>query len=126
MNLLTDKQKQKAIELAEKLGLNVSFRPLVSQTVISEFARIIDAQDEKGIKKYGTTIDEARDSEYDWKLMALEETADLQKYLVKRIKELEKENRNLRDQVFELKKKTSLKVYAKNLELIKENAMLKK
>jgi len=75
--------------------------------VIDEFSKIIDMQDHKGIDKYGRTIDEAKDSDYDWKLMALEETADLQKYLVKRIKELEKENARLRiiEQSYESLKK---------------------
>ncbi len=71
-------------------------RPKTSQMVIDEFATIIDSQDKKGIEKYGKTIDEADDKKYDWQLMALEEAADLQKYLVKRIIELAKENARLR------------------------------
>ncbi|MBO0961464.1 hypothetical protein J1P26_17295 [Neobacillus sp. MM2021_6] len=63
-------------------------RPITSQIVIDEFAKIVDAQDDKGLKKYQTTIDEAKNENYNWELMALEETADLQKYLVKRIVEL--------------------------------------
>jgi len=66
-------------------------RPLTSQLVIDEFAKIVDAQDIKGFKKYGTTIDEASDLTYNWELMALEETADLQKYLVRRIMQQEEE-----------------------------------
>ncbi|WHY76249.1 hypothetical protein QNH20_19280 [Neobacillus sp. WH10] len=62
-------------------------RPKTSQKVIDEFTKIIDSQDAKGLEKYGVTIDEANG--YNWSLMALEETADLQKYLVKRIEELE-------------------------------------
>ncbi|WP_066316897.1 hypothetical protein [Bacillus sp. FJAT-29814] len=60
-------------------------RPLTSQIVIDEFTKIIDSQDEKGFKKYGTTIDQANNKDYNWELMALEETADLQKYLIRRI-----------------------------------------
>lgn len=70
-------------------------RPATSQAVIDGFARIVDLQDVKGFERYGTTIDEASDAEYNWELMALEETADLQKYLVKRIKQLEKEKEQL-------------------------------
>lgn len=66
-------------------------RPLTSQLVIDEFAKIVAAQDIKGFKKYGTTIDEASDTNYNWELMALEETADLQKYLVRRIMQQEDE-----------------------------------
>jgi hypothetical protein len=63
-------------------------RPLTSQIVIDEFAKIVDSQDRKGFKKYGTTIDNADDEKYNWELMALEETADLQKYLVRQITQL--------------------------------------
>ena len=71
-------------------------RPLVSQTVIDEFSKIIDAQDKKGFEKYGRTIDDAIDEEYNWELMALEETADLQEYLVRRIAELQSDNKLLK------------------------------
>lgn len=70
-------------------------RPKVTQTVIDEFSKILDKQDEKGFEKYGKSIDQADDKHYDWKMMALEEAADLQKYLVKRILELEKLNGEL-------------------------------
>jgi chromosome segregation ATPase len=70
-------------------GIIKGLRPKTTQAVIDGFSKLLDAQDDKGIKKYGTTIDEAEDAEYDWRIMALEETADLQKYLVKEIKRLE-------------------------------------
>lgn len=63
-------------------------RPEVSQIVIDHFANIVDSQDKKGIEKYGTTIDDAKNEDYDWNLMALEESIDLNKYLVKKIQEL--------------------------------------
>jgi hypothetical protein len=63
-------------------------RPRISQLVIDEFAKIIDSQDAKGFEKYGMTIDQASNKDYNWELMALEETADLQKYLVRRILEV--------------------------------------
>jgi hypothetical protein len=66
-------------------------RPKTSQIVIDEFAKVVDSQDGKGFEKYKTTIDEANDEDYDWKIMAIEEAADLQKYLVKRIIQLEKQ-----------------------------------
>lgn len=66
-------------------------RPMTSQIVIDEFTRIIDSQDIKGFKKYGKSIDEAADENYNWELMALEETADLQKYLVRQIVYLKKQ-----------------------------------
>jgi hypothetical protein len=67
-------------------------RPKTSQFVIDEFAKIIDSQDKKGFEKYGKSIDAAVDSDYNWELMALEETADLQKYLVRQIAQLKKDN----------------------------------
>lgn len=65
-------------------------RPKTSQIVIDEFSKIIDLQDIKGMEKYKKSIDDAIDEDYDWKVMALEEAADLQKYLVRKIKHLEK------------------------------------
>lgn len=66
-------------------------RARASQAAIDGFTEIVDAQDEKGFEKYGVSLDQANDDDYDWKLMALEEAADLQKYLIMRIFELEKE-----------------------------------
>jgi hypothetical protein len=63
-------------------------RPMTSQIVIDHFISIIDSQDKKGFEKYGKSIDEALNQDYNWELMALEETADLQKYLVRRIMEI--------------------------------------
>ena len=71
-------------------------RPQTSQKVIDEFARIIDAQDLKGIEKYGVTIDDAVDEDYHWLEMAGEEIADMMKYFVKEIQRLRKENRDLK------------------------------
>ncbi|UAT29450.1 hypothetical protein K7T73_12655 [Bacillus badius] len=67
-------------------------RPQISQEVIKGFTAIVDAQDEKGFAKYGRSIDDANDADYDWKLMALEECADHAKYLVREIKRLEARN----------------------------------
>ena len=58
-------------------------RPQTTQNVINAFSAILDAQDIKGLEKYGVSIDEAKNENYDWNVMALEEAADLFKYLVK-------------------------------------------
>lgn len=65
-------------------------RPDVSQQVIDQFSRIVDAQDEKGWVKYGRTIDAA--DGYDWNMMIAEEAVDALKYAVK-------ENHRLRETV---------------------------
>lgn len=96
------------METIEPLHFN---RPMTSQIVIKEFSKIIDAQDQKGIEKYGKTIDDAVN--YDWELMALEEAADLQKYLVKEIVKL-------RAEIHILKGKSWFRVYQENLELVRE------
>lgn len=93
-------------------------RPQISEIVISEFTKIIDSQDSKRIEKYGKSIDEASNKDYDWKLMALEEAADLQKYLVKEIVKL-------RSELHVLKSKSWFKVYSENLVLAQENKRLK-
>jgi chromosome segregation ATPase len=79
-----------AKKLYEMDGVTPINRPKTTQTVIDGFAKLLDAQDDKGIKKYGTTIDEAEDKNYDWRLMAMEELADFSKYQVKEIMKLEK------------------------------------
>jgi hypothetical protein len=96
----------------------MSERPKVSQIVINEFSKIIDSQDVKGISKYHKSIDNASDADYNWELMALEEAADLQKYLVKQIIKLKAENHIL-------KCKSWFKVNQENLALAQENASLK-
>lgn len=91
---------------------NPKSRPQISQEVIKGFTAIVDAQDEKGFAKYGRSIDDANDADYDWKLMALEECADHAKYLVREIKRLEAENERLRSELDkanrQAKKMTSL------------------
>jgi hypothetical protein len=86
-------------------------RPKISQMVLDEFANIIDSQDKKGMSKYGKTIDDASDADYDWKLMALEETADLQKYLVRRIKQLEGQLEQAKGRIKELESIKDVEVY---------------
>lgn len=93
-------------------------RPNVSQIVLNTFAKIVDSQDDKGIKKYNRTIDDASDADYDWEIMALEEAADLQKYLVKKIIQLKAEN-------LMMKRKPWMKVFQENLELAQENHRLR-
>jgi len=92
-------------------------RPQTSQTVINEFAKIVDDQDLKGIEKYGVTIDDAVDEDYHWLEMAGEEIADMMKYFVKQIQMLKKQNRELR---FSQRKILLDKVLNENLELEKE------
>lgn len=66
-------------------------RPKTAQTVIDTFTKLIDEQCSKGLSKYGTTIDEAKDENYDWNRMALEESIDLAQYLVKENAKLQKQ-----------------------------------
>ncbi|MDR6776303.1 hypothetical protein J2W98_000550 [Paenibacillus peoriae] len=61
-------------------------RPEVTQRIIE----LLDKQNEKGLKKYGITIDQVSDMSYDWRLMALEEATDLIQYLQKEVIRLER------------------------------------
>lgn len=61
-------------------------RPEVTKRIID----LLDKQNEKGLRKYGSTIDQASDQYYDWKLMAMEEMADLIQYQQKEIMRLER------------------------------------
>ncbi|CCC85723.1 hypothetical protein G7L40_21010 [Paenibacillus polymyxa] len=69
-----------------KRSQNEIKRPEVTQRIIE----LLDKQNEKGLKKYGTTIDQVSDMAYDWKLMALEEAIDLIQYQQKEIMRLER------------------------------------
>lgn len=71
-------------------------RPKTSQKIIDLFSQIVDSQDGKGIQKYGVTIDDAKDSEWEWNRMALEEAIDGMKYLAKENRKLLEENRKLK------------------------------
>lgn len=95
----------------------LSKRPKVSQHVIDIVTNLVDAQDVKGWEKYGETIDSAQDQAYDWNRMALEETVDGMKYLVKRVQQLERTNQQLAY--------LHDTVYAENKELGLENSQLK-
>jgi hypothetical protein len=66
-------------------------RPKTAQTVIDTFTKLIDEQCAKGLSKYGTTIDEAQDENYDWNRMALEEAVDLSQYLVREVGKLQEQ-----------------------------------
>ena len=66
-------------------------RPQVSQRIINVFAEIVDKQDAKGLAKYGRSIDDAVDEEYDWNEMVVEECADAFKYLVRQNMKLSKQ-----------------------------------
>lgn len=48
--------------------------------VTTRIIALMDAQNAKGLAKYGTTIDQAKDADYDWRLMAMEELIDLAQY----------------------------------------------
>ena len=78
-------------------------RPKTTQIVIDEFTKLLDSQDDKGLMKYGTSIDSAELDEngepYDWPLMAMEELADFSKYQVKEIKRLENRVKRLQSEL---------------------------
>ncbi|ADM70880.1 hypothetical protein GMA19_03076 [Paenibacillus polymyxa E681] len=74
--------EERALEIIRLRG-NVD-RPEVTRRIIE----LLDKQNEKGLKKYGTTIDQVSDKSYDWKLMALQEAADLIQYLQKEVCDL--------------------------------------
>lgn len=66
-------------------------RPIVSQKVIDIISNVVDSQDQKGMEKYGKTIDQAHDHNYDWQMMAIEELVDAMKYMVKENERLARE-----------------------------------
>ena len=49
----------------------------------TEWASIVEKQEQKGIAKYGHTIDDCPDDKYNWKGMMMEELADAMMYFRK-------------------------------------------
>jgi len=77
-------------------------RPQTSQAVIDIVTKIVDSQDEKGWKKYSVTIDDAKDEEYNWYQMAVEELVDGMKYMVKENQRLQNELNHIHSEVKKL------------------------
>lgn len=70
--------------------------PKVSMRVLEIIEQTMVNQNEKGLKKYGTTIDEAKHSDYDWNVMVIEELVDGIQYVVKENERLKEENELLK------------------------------
>lgn len=47
-----------------------------------------DSQQAFGLEKYGITLDQVPDDKYNWQLMALEESVDMNQYLTREIRRL--------------------------------------
>lgn len=64
--------------------------------------RIIDLlnkQTDKGLQKYGHTLDDCPDNKFDWRLMVIEELVDALQYQQKEIQRLEKLNVSLKSEI---------------------------
>ena len=57
----------------------------IKEMILATIEEHIDAQNKKGVKKYGQTIDDCPADNYDWMKMALEEAIDLMQYQQKEI-----------------------------------------
>ena len=57
---------------------------------------LIDQQEAKGLRTYGVTLDEAKDENYNWNVMALEELIDALSYQIKANMALKRENDHLK------------------------------
>jgi hypothetical protein len=61
----------------------------MSNTIRNKIVEMLDKQIEKGVEKYGHTLDSCPDDKFDWRTMALEELIDLVQYQEKYIRQLE-------------------------------------
>jgi hypothetical protein len=97
-------------------------------TVREKLIELLDRQTEKGLKKYGTTIDEAyvdeNGDEYDWGMMIAEELIDGIQYSIKKVEELEREI-NTYKMAEKLNKAQYDKLFKEHEELRKRYDMLK-
>ncbi len=71
----------------------------IKDELINMFTRQLESQTEKGVRKYGHTLDDCPYALYDWQLMALEEATDLIQYQQKEIRRLHDVIRVLEEKV---------------------------
>jgi hypothetical protein len=76
-----------------KLPKKPRIEPDKDNTVKGRIIELLNKQTEKGLSKYGHTLDDCPDEKYDWRLMAMEELIDLAQYQQKEIVRLENELR---------------------------------
>lgn len=67
----------------------------IKEAVLSTVSKAFDAQTEKGIAKYGQSLDDISVDAYDWNQMAAEEMIDGMQYQQMEIKKLKRMNRIL-------------------------------
>lgn len=67
----------------------------IKEAVLSTVSKALDAQTEKGITKYGQSLDDISVDAYDWNQMAAEEMIDGMQYQQMEIKKLKYMNRVL-------------------------------
>ena len=78
INQLEDSIKELDLATLTDLYNNL---PKTYQKVLIRLAKTMTKQYHKGIIKYGVSIDDAKDEDYNWHEMALEEIADMFVYL---------------------------------------------
>lgn len=71
----------------------------IKKTLLENIAAQINAQTDKGIKKYGHSLDDCEYSKYDWLEMANQELIDLAQYQQKEIKRLNVEQKYLMNEL---------------------------
>ncbi len=60
----------------------------IKEAVLSTIEQHIEAQNEKGVKNYGQTLDDCPVDDYNWQTMIIEELIDALQYQQKEIKRL--------------------------------------
>ena len=70
--------------------------PETSKNVVRLIVEKLAHQNSKGLEKYGKSVDEVGDDEYDWQEMAMEELLDGIQYVIIENGRLRRENETLR------------------------------
>jgi hypothetical protein len=73
-----------------KIAENIGFTTYRRDTVKGRIIDYLNKQTDKGVKKYGHTLDESPDEKHDWRLMMIEELVDCIQYQQKEIIRLER------------------------------------
>ncbi|CAN7655224.1 hypothetical protein LJR153_005068 [Paenibacillus sp. LjRoot153] len=74
---------------------NIRINTYNKKTIKGRIFDYFNKQTEKGVKKYGHTLDDCPDDKFDWRLMIIEELIDCVQYQQKEIVRLESEKNNL-------------------------------
>jgi hypothetical protein len=112
------KTEQSQSQIQEQKKMPYTSTPKYNNTLAQA---VHDSQQVYGLEKYGITLDEVPTEKYDWQLMAIEESVDMNQYLTRECRRLHEDVEYWK----RLEAKTMERLTKKNEKLEEENEELK-